>query len=802
MVVDDDPAVVRACAAILADEGYQVWATTDGAAARAQLDKEQFDLLLLDLKMPGVDGLTILRRARELDPGATAVFVTGHGSMQLAIEALRGGARDFLLKPFDIDELVETVGRALEDRRREQETLLLQAVAQENARRYEMATQARQEWETTFDVIDDGIAIVDANLHILRANRSLARRLQSPSLELVGRDLAKLLGHGDADDQPRIVLQALRSGQPQQVEREIPALRGIFVASAFPVPDEEGEVERVVYVLREVTERRRVERELRQQYEYLVALHQVGLGLLTRRSLDDLLEAIVAPMCSLVGTDHGLICLLSDGDEAMEVRVGRGLFLDSVGRRLEKGQGLVSHVWQTAQSFVVDDYARWPDRLPDLHLDALNSAVGIPLISGPKVVGVLLVAHTERDREIPFDEIALLGQFAALAAIAVDNTSLYQEAQKEIAERRRTEEALRWSEARYRNFVEKSYEGVWEIDREGRTLFANRRMAHILGYDDPMEMMGRHFRDFAPEIDLEGLLAPAAAGEGQEGELEDKVLHRRDASTADVILSVQLHEEGEDDQGGATLFITDITERKQMEQVLLRTERLAAMGHLAAALAHEINNPLQSIGNSMELVLDFPLEEEERREYLEAMRREIGRLMALTRRVLDFARPPRVGRQPISIPATVRQALTLAGKQLSYGGIDVHLDLPEDLPLVRASDEQLVQVFLNLIINASEAMPDGGDLRISARAVGDRLELSFADSGPGIRPEVLSRVFEPFHTTKPEGSGLGLAISYSIVQQHGGSIVASNAPDPDGGAVLTLILPAVPTRDAPSEENA
>ena len=108
----------------------------------------------------------------------------------------------------------------------------------------------------------------------------------------------------------------------------------------------------------------------------------------------------------------------------MEVRVGRGLFLPAVGRRLARGQGLVSQVWQTAQSFVVDDYARWPDRLPDSHLDVLRSAVGIPLISGLRVVGVLLVAHTEQDREIPFDEIALLSQFAALAAIAVDNRSI------------------------------------------------------------------------------------------------------------------------------------------------------------------------------------------------------------------------------------------------------------------------------------------------------------------------------------------------------------------------------------------
>jgi signal transduction histidine kinase len=161
--------------------------------------------------------------------------------------------------------------------------------------------------------------------------------------------------------------------------------------------------------------------------------------------------------------------------------------------------------------------------------------------------------------------------------------------------------------------------------------------------------------------------------------------------------------------------------------------------------------------------------------------------MVLTNRVLDFARPPQIERRPVSAVDIVRYALTLAGKQLEHGRIDVDLDLPENLPPVLASRDELAQVFLNLIINASEAMSKGGRLSISARLAGNAVELTFADSGPGLAPEVLETLFQPFHTTKDEGTGLGLALSYSIVQQHGGTIVAGNAPS--GGALFVITLP-------------
>jgi len=218
-----------------------------------------------------------------------------------------------------------------------------------------------------------------------------------------------------------------------------------------------------------------------------------------------------------------------------------------------------------------------------------------------------------------------------------------------------------------------------------------------------------------------------------------------------------------------------------------------AVGQLAAALAHEINNPLQSIGSSIELVLDYPLGNAERQEYLEAVRQEVRRLMDVTGRVLDFARPPRAERQPVSAADVVRYALALADKQLEQSHIDIHLDLPEGLPLIQASHGELAQVYLNLIINAIEAMPRGGQLCIAARTAGNAVEVEFADTGAGLSPASQETLFQPFHTTKEYGTGLGLAVSYNIVQQLGGSIAAANAVN--GGAVFTVSLPLAPGQE-------
>lgn len=229
-------------------------------------------------------------------------------------------------------------------------------------------------------------------------------------------------------------------------------------------------------------------------------------------------------------------------------------------------------------------------------------------------------------------------------------------------------------------------------------------------------------------------------------------------------------------------------ERQRLEQHLIQTERITAMGQLAAALMHEINNPLHSVWTTLELVTDFPIDEAEKQEYLQAIRREVRRLMNISRRVLDFTRPSRMERSPVMIADVIRYALDLAETRLRERRIQVTLRVPDRLPPIVGSPDQLTQVFLNIILNAVDAMPDGGRLDIAASAGHRQLRVTITDTGPGIPPEVMSHLFEPFFTTKKSGTGLGLAISQGIIQQHGGVITAANAPQ--GGAVFTVTLPA------------
>ena len=231
----------------------------------------------------------------------------------------------------------------------------------------------------------------------------------------------------------------------------------------------------------------------------------------------------------------------------------------------------------------------------------------------------------------------------------------------------------------------------------------------------------------------------------------------------------------------------DITERKHAEEALLHAERLAAMGRLVASLAHEINNPLQAICNSIELMMNFPLEEEERQSYLRTVWQEIQRLKKVAVEILDFARPKHMRKGPTQIADVLESALSLTEKQLRHNKIQVKLLVPRNLPPIFASPDLLRQVFLNLIINASEQMPNGGILIISVRVLPDHVDIVFEDTGSGIPFDKAKMIFEPFYTTKTDGTGLGLSISQSIISQHNGQLDVHNSPA--GGAVFTVSLP-------------
>ena len=226
------------------------------------------------------------------------------------------------------------------------------------------------------------------------------------------------------------------------------------------------------------------------------------------------------------------------------------------------------------------------------------------------------------------------------------------------------------------------------------------------------------------------------------------------------------------------------------QEQLVQAEKLAALGRLVGSISHEVNNPLQAIQNCLHLSWHMGLPEEKRKEYHDLAMGEVQRLILTVRQMLDFYRPTAADYVPINLNTLLDETLALAAKALNDNHVEVKKEYAESLPPAPAVGNNLKQVFLNLLLNAGEAMPNGGQLILRTSLALDGVQpmvtVQVTDTGPGIEPEHLPKLFEPFYTTKSQGTGLGLAVSYGIVQAHGGWIKVSSTP---GNTTFTVSLP-------------
>ena len=226
---------------------------------------------------------------------------------------------------------------------------------------------------------------------------------------------------------------------------------------------------------------------------------------------------------------------------------------------------------------------------------------------------------------------------------------------------------------------------------------------------------------------------------------------------------------------------------EESQQALLRSEKMAAAGRLTASIAHEVNNPLQSVQNCLHLAGREDMAPEKRKEYFELARTELERLMKTMQRMLDFYRPGSTRMEQVDVLELLRHVISLTSQQMGQRHIEMSTELPDSLPLIFAVSSQIQQIFFNLILNAFDVMPGGGNLSIRARGLANGVEIEFEDSGPGIPAELRNNIFEPFFSTKDGGTGLGLTVSYNIVTAHGGTLDIVNGNGE--GACFRLFLP-------------
>jgi PAS domain S-box-containing protein len=370
------------------------------------------------------------------------------------------------------------------------------------------------------------------------------------------------------------------------------------------------------------------------------------------------------------------------------------------------------------------------------------------------------------------------------------NIIRYQGTLVDITEKRKMERELAQQEEFRQRLLEGFPDLILVVDLEERYTFVNSRARDLLGYQ-PEDLVGKKISEqeqHSPEMVT--LYRTVVSGKQAFGSAEYGARHR-DGSWHTMRASCSQLFDAEGKTSGVIMSVRDITTERRLEQQVVQSERLAAMGAMIGGVAHELNNPLTSILGVSELLQD--------KETNESTRKQLGLLQQQARRAADivqnltyFARPPAPGKSRISLIEVVERTLNLHAYSLRKNNITVDFLREEGLPNALGDPHQLMQVFLNLIMNAEQAIRearDKGTLRIRIGKSDQGVWVSFHDDGPGIPKENLPSIFDPFYTTKRpgRGTGLGLSICKSVVKEHNGTIEATNAPD--GGAVFTVTLP-------------
>lgn len=513
-------------------------------------------------------------------------------------------------------------------------------------------------------------------------------------------------------------------------------------------------------------------------------------------AFDELLDEVCREILALSGADDGCL-FLSPRDERSDhfSAVAESGTLRDVSEAYRPGPALERLLdrMRTEGMIQVDDLSLLPasDPLKRL-LDPfpVRSALLTPLRFGTRLLGFVALHASGEPKAWGGDVRSAMDMVSAILSAAL--------------ERRRAEDRLRASEARYRFLTEHSPELITLHDATGRILYASPASLAMLGIR-PELMNGSPFEGFLHPDDGGNVVAEIrrTAGGGKATASLPYRMRSADGRFVDVESSSTSFPEGPEGDRRVLRVTRDISGRRKMEALLAESQALSTIGMLAGGVAHEFNNVLAAIQGSVELLSMHAGESPQARSYLDVIRRMADRAMELTRQLLAYSRQGNY--TPISVPLARVLSETLPTIRTSLpSGVEFSAKCDDALPPVHVDVAQMKQVVMGLCLNAAEAMAGGG--RLSVRTFSEpgdgRVVLEVSDTGPGIDAKTLPRIFEPFFTTKGAGRGMGLAAIRGIVENHGGEIrVVSREGE---GTTCTVLLPVSvvpPAAEPPSAEG-
>jgi hypothetical protein len=509
------------------------------------------------------------------------------------------------------------------------------------------------------------------------------------------------------------------------------------------------------------------------KYDHRKTLVHFSRELNSERELSAVLETFLERVVQTLEAARAALCLRAEGG-AFELRVEHpragaspipALRADSPLAALLQSAGSLSLVDAEASAAAREWLASGFEHL-------------VPMKVKGQLVAVLAVGPRAGGASLTREDLQLLEAVAGHAAMAIEGARLYEEIRRQVEEVDR----LR---ALSDSIIRASRIGILVVGPDGLIHRANQAAEELLG----RPLVGADARVYLPPAVLDLLAAePGWVGGGIRRLFRLPVGSPRgrrivNATVAPLPLP-------EIDSGASMLTLDDVTERVELEEKLIQNERLASIGLLAAGVAHEVNTPLTGIASYIQMLLEDTPPGDARAGLLRKVEKQVFRASDIVNGLLNFSRGGDQAFHPTDLNSAVEEAIGLFEPHLRNTRILLERDLASDLPPVRGIRREIQQVVVNLLLNARDAMPRGGTIRVTTRCTGAGVELVIADTGRGIPADHLHRIYDPFFTTKGvgRGTGLGLSVTYGIVRKHSGSIDVSSAAEQ--GTVFTIALPA------------
>ena len=494
------------------------------------------------------------------------------------------------------------------------------------------------------------------------------------------------------------------------------------------------------------------------------ALVRLGQELLQERDLDRLCAALLSELGQGLDLARANLYLVQGGS-LVAVRPEPGL-PPSIGRDALPDPFWAGDFETLGAETLPGEPAGFEQRL---HVAGYRYA--FPLAVRGTRIGLAVTSLRRDGRPLDSEDVDIVRALLDQAALAIENAQLLDQVHRQL-------EHVVALQAHNQGILESSPAGIAVIDPEGRVVSANLAFAALAGRPRG-EMLGLALEQLLPDVELP---APGAG-------LTQITCLGADGEERHLDISVAPFQGGRD--GQRVVVLQDVSARVAMEIALKEKDRLAALGVLAAGVAHEVNTPLTGISSYAQLLLAETDEGDPRHELLKKVERQTFRASRIVSGLLEFARQPGRERRPVDLVEVVAETAELLRERMSAKGVRFQRVTPEAAAVVIGSEGELQQVLTNLMLNAIDAMAPqgGGELVARVEARGERVVVEVEDGGPGIPEAQLQTIFEPFFTTKRHqgGTGLGLSICYNIVEQHGGRIVAENRAT--GGSRFTVDLP-------------